>query len=376
MAISARRRSCTLVITHQCNLNCAYCYEKYKDGRSMDEATAKKIIQDEFAHTRDSSEYDEIEVDFFGGEPFCRFELMKSIMEWCWSRKWDVPYIFSATTNGTLLSADIKRWLRENKDRFKVILSCDGLANSHNLNRNGSAGVIDFDFFKEVYPDQFLKMTVSPATVNEFSRDVTDLLERGFLVAPGWAYGMNWHWLEILEYRKQLLTLAEYFLAHPDKPLIPIFEKDLRVIFNREPIARTCGCGLQMSTYDVDGNAYPCQLFLPIVTGRQYGGSIPHDGALNDTRCDGCCIERVCKTCYGFNVIDNGQPTKRSMVYCYMSQAEIIACAWYLYKKAESTIRRGEKLDVVLGLNVKAALKILDAKMGLDKSRKYKGVEL
>jgi len=65
-----KRKTCTLVITHQCNLNCLYCYEKHKDNSSMSVDTAKEIISREFLSAGNSDAIDEIEFDFLGGEPF------------------------------------------------------------------------------------------------------------------------------------------------------------------------------------------------------------------------------------------------------------------------------------------------------------------
>ena len=47
-----RRRSCTLMITRRCNLNCRYCYEEHKcDDTAFDMTfeTAKKLLIAEFA---------------------------------------------------------------------------------------------------------------------------------------------------------------------------------------------------------------------------------------------------------------------------------------------------------------------------------------
>ena len=39
---TAKRRTCMLVITHQCNLNCRYCYESFKSRKAMPFDLAKK----------------------------------------------------------------------------------------------------------------------------------------------------------------------------------------------------------------------------------------------------------------------------------------------------------------------------------------------
>lgn len=61
------KKQITLVITEQCNLDCAYCYENRKSFKKMDFGTAKKIIDKELT---DEENYEEITIDLFGGEPF------------------------------------------------------------------------------------------------------------------------------------------------------------------------------------------------------------------------------------------------------------------------------------------------------------------
>ena len=68
-----RRRTCTLMITYSCNLNCIYCYEQFKSNKRMSFDMAKSIVEKEIAFVRDSPDYDELEIDFMGGEPFWSF---------------------------------------------------------------------------------------------------------------------------------------------------------------------------------------------------------------------------------------------------------------------------------------------------------------
>ena len=84
---SARRRTCTLLITYRCNLNCVYCYEHFKGNKKMTFEMAKSIVEKELEFVKNSSNYDELEIDFMGGEPFIEFSLIKKITEWLASEK-------------------------------------------------------------------------------------------------------------------------------------------------------------------------------------------------------------------------------------------------------------------------------------------------
>ena len=61
----------TLCLTHNCNLNCIYCYQKHDTQKHMSFETAKKCIDWIFSNI--SEEYDGVELDFSGGEPLLDF---------------------------------------------------------------------------------------------------------------------------------------------------------------------------------------------------------------------------------------------------------------------------------------------------------------
>ena len=79
---STRRRTCMLIVTHACNLNCSYCYEPYKQNVYMDLDLAKEIISREARFVNESDDFDELEIDFMGGEPLMNFPLIKNVVEW------------------------------------------------------------------------------------------------------------------------------------------------------------------------------------------------------------------------------------------------------------------------------------------------------
>ena len=74
---TTRVRTCTLMVTHACNLNCTYCYEEFKGDRYMDRELAVSIVRKEFALVENSDMFDSLQVDFMGGEPLMNFPLIK-----------------------------------------------------------------------------------------------------------------------------------------------------------------------------------------------------------------------------------------------------------------------------------------------------------
>ena len=118
-----KRKIITLTLTQKCNLSCVYCYENHKSSKMMRLETAKKIVDKELLL---NDGYEEIEFDFFGGEPFLNFSLIKEITDYIIHYVTNKKVLIFIVTNGTLLNDEIKQWLIENKKYVICGLSLDG----------------------------------------------------------------------------------------------------------------------------------------------------------------------------------------------------------------------------------------------------------
>ena len=107
----------TLHITDKCNFKCTYCRHKVSD---------KDISFDKVKQLVDiSKKYgDSTGFCFYGGEPFCTFELLKEIIEYCNSKK-DHKFSFKMNSNGSLFTEEKVKYLTENK--VEICLSHDGI---------------------------------------------------------------------------------------------------------------------------------------------------------------------------------------------------------------------------------------------------------
>jgi len=110
----------TLVLTHDCNLACDYCYTGEKFAQAMPDEVAERALQLAF------SQGDRVAVSFFGGEPMLEFERMQRFAR----RARELgPVDFQVTTNVTILSDAVLHFLEEYD--FQVGLSVDGLGTSN-----------------------------------------------------------------------------------------------------------------------------------------------------------------------------------------------------------------------------------------------------
>lgn len=338
-------RYVTLTITEACNLNCVYCYENHKSKKHMSLETAKKIIRSEALM---ANNIHMIEFDLFGGEPFLQFELIKQIDEYILNEL-DVPMQFRlfATTNGTLIHKDIQKWLKDRKNYFYVGLSYDGTHHMQDINRSNSSMLVDLDFFRDTYPDQDIKMTISQESLNSLADGVIFLHEKGFQVSCNLAYGIDWSdksHRTILE--NELYKLMRFYFDHPNIiPCSMLNDSLVNVVnaFNQKKLIRYCGAGIGTEAYHSDGEKYPCTLFLPISIGQErskasqaikfYNDEIPIECV--EEKCRSCVIQSVCPTCYGANYAATGDIYKHDDNYCELTKIIVKARSYFQAKRWE-----------------------------------------
>lgn len=326
-------RVISLMLTWACNLNCTYCFEKFKTtNRKMSVNMAKKILIGEFEALRLNSPEDKLKIEFFGGEPLLQFNVIKEVTEWLESNDPGVDYLLYITSNGTLLDEKKKEWFVKHKDKIRIVLSVDGSNDMQETNRGEIAGEIPIDFVRKTWPTLHFKSTISRANLPQLAEGLISLLEAGHIVAPSLAQGENWQEGDEIIYKRELDKLADWHLAHPDIEPMNIFSQPFFALLephcSRTP-AKNCGTGTTMATYDVDGTAYPCHLFVPITHGKWNvkkeldNIDFSDDEYMIDESCKKCYMLRICKTCYGFDFMERGSVRKRDKRACKMKLAEV-----------------------------------------------------
>ena len=126
---SPKRKTIMLTVTEACNLRCTYCYQAGKSNRRMRLEKAKEIVRHEFGN---SSDFDELQFDLFGGEPTLCKDFLISLVEWTLEQQFGKPFIFFLQTNGTLVHGAFQDWLRSHAEYVCAGLSLDGLPKTHN----------------------------------------------------------------------------------------------------------------------------------------------------------------------------------------------------------------------------------------------------
>ena len=381
-SIYKTKRICSLMITHVCNLNCVYCFEKYKNKgeKFMSFETAKMIILKEIDifSRKHKDPMDRFAIEFFGGEPLLNFPLIKEIFEWVCTLDIDFPLMFQTTTNGTLFNKANLEWFTLHKNSFRVVVSIDGDQIMHQTNRGCDNKKMPLDYIVNNWPNSYFKMTVSRETLHSYAKGIIELTTKGYKVPSSLAEGVNWTWDDCYAYKEELLKIASFYLSHPEcKPDQPFDYSFTKLLYDWKVPPRNCGVGVNVSIYDTDGKVYPCHLFLPIVTGEENIENViksidfENDSTLIDEHCLKCPIRNICRTCYGYNQLERGGVMNRNMTKCKMQlvEAEVISSfqiQYFLNKKSHLT--KEDKL------NLKAALTcyklVHNNKFGFNKSDK------
>lgn len=300
-------------------------------------SVAKKILDYELSM---DDGVDVTNIKLFGGEPFLEFELIKSIVEYVKLQDYSRNFKIGITTNGTLVHGKVKDWLCDNKDIVTCGLSLDGNKVMHDLNRSNSFNDIDLEFFVKTYPNQSIKMTISPDTLPMLFDGIKFCHEIGFKVSCNLAYGPDWSDEcneRLLE--RELLKMIEYYLVNPNIIPCSMLSTDIEKIgYDNVPLEKWCGAGINVRAYDVYGNSHPCQYFMSISNPNDIDKSnltfmSPIPVELLDIKCQSCRLFPICPSCYGYNYFSTGNMYSKEEVYCKLTKIILKAQSYFKYKQ-------------------------------------------
>ena len=314
------KKEIMLILTEKCNLSCTYCFEHHKSIKKMNFETARIIIDKEMNVKDDIEGY---QSTLFGGEPFLEMELIKKIYYYVEENigRWNKKVNIFVNTNGTLLDDDVKEWLRKRRKYIYCGLSLDGTREMHNINRSNSFDRIDLDFFRECWPNQIIKMTISKETLPKLAEGVIFIHEKGFDCGCTFAYGLEWSKELVNILKEQLCILEKFYIEHINYPLCQILNINISVLLkDKKDRYKRCGAGENMMAYDTEGKKYPCHSFSTVSLGESAklfeNYTLPIEDIIDEERCIKCQYYLICPTCYGVNYSYTGNIGKRNRWLC------------------------------------------------------------
>ncbi len=327
----------TLLLVQGCNLRCSYCYAedgKYNDSGEMSKETAFKAVD----FLLNKTKLKDIGICFFGGEPLLQFGLIKDIVAYCKMKEKEEgrEFHFSMTTNGTLITEDIEKFIIENK--ISTQISIDGDENTHNKHRffANKEGTHDFVMKKTKTLREGKKLlaraTITKESIENVENNYMYLLDSGFRnIAMSATYDM----LDSEDFRKltnafismykhceDLIKKEEYSKVKNNK----MFMQELGRIHKASRCNIACGVGRYTYAIDVHGDIYPCQRFVSnkeFCIGNVYENDNKREDFLEEIafdkhkECQKCWARNLCKGgCAHVNLSMTGKVNEPDPEYC------------------------------------------------------------
>ena len=280
MAMKAPIKAMCLHVSHDCNLRCKYCFAQTGDFGGdrmlMKPETGKRAMDFLIKH---SANRENLEVDFFGGEPLMAWDTVVETVKYARSieKQHGKNFRFTITTNGMLLDDEKIDYI--NKEMSNCVLSLDGRKEVNDNIRPTPNGKGSYDIIVPKYQklvaergdkEYYVRGTFTKYNL-DFTDDVMHLNELGFdqisvepvVTDPELPYALTESDLpaiaeeyeklsKILIERKKNGTSFNFFHFMIDLDQGPCAIKRLR----------GCSCGNEYVAVTPEGDIYPCHQFV------------------------------------------------------------------------------------------------------------------
>ena len=278
-AASGLVKSMCLMVAHDCNLRCKYCFGdtgEYGGSRSlMTKEVGEAAIDYIIAH---SGPRIHCEVDFFGGEPLVNMPVVEQVTAYVRRREKETGKKFklTLTTNGLLLNEKNQKFLDDN--HISLVLSLDGRREVHDRMRPDAAGRGTYDrilpnFQRTVAArggnNYYLRGTYTKYDL-DFTEDVLAMHDAGFdvlsmepVVAKDAPYAIEEADLPRV-YEEYDRLAAAYMERHRAGDGFFFFHFNMDLSNGPCVAKRLAGCGAGHEYYAVaaNGDLYPCHQFV------------------------------------------------------------------------------------------------------------------
>ncbi|MFC1752942.1 radical SAM protein [Thermoproteota archaeon] len=207
-----------LLVTHKCQLRCKYCKVR-KFSASMNEDVMRKAVNWLF-----TSSAKEVQIQFFGGEPLLRFDIIKKAVEHAEkiSKRTKKRVEFLLTTNGIALTKEKIKFIKGHD--FTVEYSIDGEIENQLKSRSSPNGKKYYskmlENFRNLEHADITHYSISvftPETVGEMFNNFRHLIDLGFKnLQINYALGVLWHRGAFEELIHQTRKITSYIRKRSD----------------------------------------------------------------------------------------------------------------------------------------------------------------
>ncbi len=254
--------SITLHLSHDCNMECAYCYQKSgtfkKETEYMSKEVAYKSIEFLFKNSLDH----QIQLNISGGEPLLNEDLVSFIIQIARENeeKYEKDLKIALLTNGTLLNKKILSDLVDNQ--VELIIHLSELKN-HNLSQERLEWIkesgIDYQIKGIIHSNNLIYL---PEVLAKYEMEQYSLIWLDLIGAkPETEFAFNSEDLELLkEYIDQLFD--RYRRQDPFIHRLGHVCLAMDCIVNKKNYGYSCGAGKNYLCIVPSGDIYPCHLLV------------------------------------------------------------------------------------------------------------------
>jgi uncharacterized protein len=283
MLRNLNRTYCFLNISHECNMNCIYCFAKGGSyGQKSDLMNIEKA-KESIDWLINSSSCKHMVINFFGGEPLMSLSTLVNSISYARDKCQGENKTLSiyVSTNGTIDFTTIASSLKNITHLF--VVSLDGTSSFHNLNRPMNNGNSSYDLIIrniENYIDKFgssnlyvratwrrkqsdlvssvcdiIKLGVKNITIGRetsFNKDDSIFLDRN----------TNSDWEEIID---AYSSLSEWYVNELNKGKAYVIQPIYSIIFsilNSTFFRYRCSAGYNKWCIEPSGDIYACHRFI------------------------------------------------------------------------------------------------------------------
>ena len=273
-----------VMLTTRCQLACRYCFLARRQ-KDMTLDTMRRSLDLLF-----TSKSKRVELQFFGGEPLLRFDLIKKAYAYAktfGARKKSIKYLL--TTNGILLDRKKMQYFKSRKTT--IMFSMDGCLKTQNdqrpsiLKKNAmqtTEKILDnLKYLVDYYPDYFVNLVFFPGNSGRLPQDVEFLLKLGVKdLQLSYAIGFSYSHNDLKNFKKALIQVWPQVVKY--KARIRNFSN------NSEPVLLSPQLNISCRGDIYVGCAFVLEERLPFLNKLFYAGCLDKTRSLSEIERSRC----------------------------------------------------------------------------------------
>lgn len=273
---------CTIDVTENCNLRCGYCFTFFNKNykrKDLSITRGKEII--DFLLKEEISQSDIIDINWWGGEPFYKFDTLKTLTDYALERtqKLGLRLSIGGTSNVTLWDKKVVDWMNQHRSYF--MMSIDGPKDVQDNNRpaeNGKSswGMIEknLPYIMQQIPFANSRMSPTPKHIGRM-HDTFQMLYTRFKIKTQMfspVYEVEWSDDKLKIAKEELIKICEMIIrirkSGGEFNVKHLDDYAGKIESGKSTPQFPCGAGRFYVGFSTNGDIYPCHRFNKYNNGK------------------------------------------------------------------------------------------------------------